>query len=83
VAYLPISVEALQRRIDGDGLFEDAVEAAARERPLEAEQAPAGVGAAARFCATHDEDAVAGRKAEQLALRCPPAAAGAPPTEPV
>src|SRR5947209_10097360 len=74
-----ISVEVTQLRPDSDLLPQDAREHAARRRALEAREAPARVGAAARFRATRNEDAVAGRKAEQLALRCPPAAAGAPP----
>src|SRR6266568_9402679 len=73
------SVKARQLGPDSHLLPQDPREHAARDRALEARQTAARVGAAARLCPAGHEDAVAGREAEQLALRRPPAAAGAPP----
>ena len=76
---LATSVKALQLRPDADVLSQDA-----RERPLpgcalEAREAAARVGAATGLLPAGDEHALAGGEAEQLALRRPPPAAGAPP----
>src|SRR4029077_7487765 len=69
------SVKATQLRPDADLLPQDAREHAAFGRALEAREAAARIGTAPRFRSTHNEDAVAGREAEQLALRRLPAAA--------
>jgi hypothetical protein len=73
------SVKARQRRIDSHRLSQGAREHAALDGSLEAGEAAARVGAASGLVAAGDEDALAGREADQLALRRPPAAAGAAP----
>src|SRR6185369_4916956 len=74
-----ISVKAPQLRPDADLLPQDAREHAATCRAVEARGSPTRVGAAARLVAAGHERAVAGGKAQQLALRRPAAAAGAAP----
>src|SRR5690348_3388494 len=74
-----ISVKAPQLGADAHLLPQHAGEGAAGRRALEARAVAARVGTAARLGSTRDERAVAGREAEQLALRSPPAAAGAGP----
>ena len=77
-----ISVKALQLGPDADVLPQDAGEHPALGRALEAGEAAARVGAAARHVAAGDEGPVAGREPQQVALRRPPAAAGALPDGP-
>jgi hypothetical protein len=71
------SVKAAKLRPDLDLPSQDAREHAALRRELEAREAAAGVGAAARLGSAGHEHAVADRETEQLALRRPPAAASA------
>jgi len=73
------SVKALQLRPDSHLLPQDAREHPARRRALEARQAATGVGAPTGRLPAGHKDAVAGREAEQLALRRPQSAAGARP----
>ena len=79
LAMVASSVKAPQLRPDADLLSKDAREPAAPGRALEAREAAAGVGAAARLVPAGHEDALAGREPQQLALRRAPAAAGAAP----
>jgi len=74
-----ISVKTSQLRSHAHLPPQDAGERAARRRALEARDAAARVGATARLGAAGDEIAVAGREAEQFALRRPPTAARAGP----
>jgi hypothetical protein len=69
----------LQLRPDADLLPEYPGEHPARSRPFETGKPATRVGAAAGFFATCHEEAVAGGEPDQLALRRPPAAAGATP----
>src|SRR5207302_1264207 len=71
------SVKASQLRPDADVPAQGAGEHPALDRAVEARQAAARVGAATRLGSAGDESAVAGREPEQVALRRPPAAAGA------
>src|SRR6266545_2193459 len=73
---LPVSVEATERRIDLQGLLDHAVEAAARRRPLEAEQPPAGVDAAPWHRPARRQHAVHGPEPLQLRLGSLAPAAG-------
>src|SRR5207302_3807208 len=73
------SVKASQLRPDADVPAQGAGEHPALDRAVEARQAAARVGAATRLGSAGDESAVAGREPEQVALRRPPAAAGAAP----
>jgi hypothetical protein len=73
------SVKALQLGPDADVLSQDAHEHAALAGALETREVAARVGTAARLVSAGHEDAVAGREAEQLALRRSPAATGAAP----
>src|SRR5690349_15710066 len=79
LAMCATSVKAPQLGADVDLLPQDARELASLGRALEAREAAARVGAAARLVPARDEDTVTGREAEQLALRRLPAAAGALP----
>src|SRR6266516_943019 len=73
------SVKALQLRPDSHLLPQDAREHPPRHGSLEARELATRVHAASRLRPAGHKDAVGGREAEQLALRRPPAAAGAPP----
>jgi hypothetical protein len=74
-----LSVKTCERGIDLDGAAQRPCERPLRRRPLEADEAPAGVRAAARRLAGLDEPSVLGREAQQLALARAPAAADAAP----
>src|SRR5712691_10008454 len=74
-----LSVKTCEFRIDPDGLSQHPRKPPLRLGPLEADQAPAGVGAAPRRPAAFDEHAVSGREAQELALWRAPAAADAAP----
>src|SRR5882672_10168918 len=74
-----LSVKPCECRIDLDGPPQSPRERPLLLRPLEADESPAGVRAAARRLAGLDELAVLGREAQQLALRRVPAAANAAP----
>jgi len=69
----------LQLRADTHLLTENTRERSARRCALEAGEPAARVDAASRLGSADDEDAVAGGETQQLALRRPPAAAGAAP----
>jgi hypothetical protein len=71
-----ISVKAAKLGSDPDLLSQDAREHATLSRELEALDAAARVGAAARLVSAGHEHAVVGGEAEQLTLRRPSAAAG-------
>src|SRR4051812_22848012 len=71
------SVETAERGIDRHALLQHAVEAAVRQSPLEARQAPAGVDAAPGKRPTRRQLSVDGGEPEQLRLRRLAAAAGA------
>src|SRR6476646_3936248 len=79
LAMCHISVKALQLRPDADLLPQDARKHAAVGRSFQARKAAARVGAAPGLVPTGHERTLSGREAEQLALRRPPAAAGATP----
>src|SRR5262245_20805523 len=72
-----VSVEARERRIDGHGLPQHAVERAPRRGPFEAREPPARVDTAPGQEPPRRERAVDGREADQLPLRRLRTAAGA------
>ena len=74
-----ISVKASKLSSDAHRLSQHACEPAPVGRALEAHQAAARVHAAAGLGPAGHENTVAGREAQQLALRRAPAAAGAAP----
>jgi hypothetical protein len=73
------SVEALQLRPDAHRLAQDSREHPALRGALETREAATGVRATAGRVPTGDEVSAVGREPEKLALRRPPAAAGAGP----
>src|SRR5256714_553434 len=74
-----ISVKAPQLRPDADLLPQDTREHATVRRSFEARKAAARVGATPGLVTADHERALAGREADQLALRCAPTAACAAP----
>jgi hypothetical protein len=74
-----LSVKTSECRIDLDGLPEHPLEPPLRLRPLEADEAAAGVRAAPGRLPVLDKHTVLRREAKELALGCAPAAADAAP----
>src|SRR6478672_4926384 len=79
LAIRSFSVKTPEFGVDSDGLLEDVLEPAPLDRPVEAPDVAAGVRAAAGLRSARHENAVAGRKPDQLTLPTTPAAAGARP----
>src|SRR2546430_17596419 len=81
--FLPISVKARERLIDGDRLPEDAIERSSCARPLEALEPPARVDAASGKDPPFRQLAVLRCEPKERRLRSLPPTAGTTPDGPV